>query len=80
MKILKWVIGVPVGLFVLFLVVGTLLDGRTSNDPKARARRTIETCWDDQGKKSLDPATARFVAGTCERLESDFMAKYGVRP
>ncbi len=75
MKILKWVIGVPVGLFALFLVVG-----RTSNDPKTQARRTIETCWDDQGKKSLDPATARFVAGTCERLEADFMAKYGVRP
>ena len=47
---------------------------------KADARGAISLCWENQAKKSNDPATARFVAGACEMMESDFKTKYGVSP
>ncbi len=43
-------------------------------------RGAIELCWKEQQRKSLDPATARFVASTCERMESEFRIKYKVNP
>lgn len=47
---------------------------------KSSARRAIELCWQDQGRKSLAPDAARFIAGACEKMETDFVAKYGVKP
>jgi len=77
MKVLAWLIGVPVGLFVLMLIIGALSG---PPDEKSRARDTIELCWSDHAKKSLDPSTARLVASTCERLEAEFLQRYGVKP
>lgn len=76
----KWPIGVPVAGFVLMMIIGSC----AGRDPDVRARvaekDAISACWDLQGKKSLDPATARFAAGACEKMESDFRAKWGRNP
>lgn len=47
---------------------------------KADARGAIKLCWEEQGKKSLDPATARFAAGACEMMEARFKETYKVSP
>lgn len=44
------------------------------------ARRVIEVCWEDQKRKSLDPATQRFVASVCEGMEAKFVSKFGRKP
>ncbi|MBL0390569.1 hypothetical protein JJ685_05375 [Ramlibacter monticola] len=43
-------------------------------------RRAIQLCWQDQARKSLEPSAARFVAATCEKLETEYMQKHGRRP
>ena len=50
------------------------------DDPKTREREKIAYCWKDQERKSHEPATARFIAGACEKMEADFKQKYGVSP
>ena len=47
---------------------------------KNTARAAIESCWSEQGKKSLDPSQARFVAGACEVMEQRFRDRFGVAP
>lgn len=75
-----WFAKTLIGAVVLFGAV-LLFGAMQPSDPeKARARRSIELCWDRQGKKSLDPDAARFVAGACELMESEFKSKYGVNP
>ena len=49
-------------------------------DSKYNARFAIDTCWEEQKRKSLDPAQQRFIAGACEGMEAKFVAKYGHRP
>lgn len=76
MKWWMWPLGL-VGLFVLYALLQT---PSPRDDAKGRERAAIRLCWEDQQRKSLDPATARFVAGTCEKMERDFKARYGVSP
>jgi hypothetical protein len=75
--LLKILIGLVGGLFA-FLILGVMLDN--PNDPKRLDRSAIAVCWEEQGKKSLDPATARAIAGACEKAETEFKTKYGVSP
>ena len=67
-------------LFGCFMLFGFI----RSSDPEVQARRkeeqAIQLCWEDQGRKSLDPQTARFVAGMCEELERRYVAKHGRKP
>lgn len=73
----KWAIGVPVGGFVLLMVVGAM----NSDPEKTAARRAYETCMGELA--SADRArssTSTFVASSCERMRADFVAKYGVAP
>ena len=77
MKVAFWI--------VVFVVVGFFGVGLSSNStPEGKAmtnsRRAIEVCWDEQQRKSLDPAQQRFIAGACEGMEAKFVAKYGHRP
>lgn len=75
-KFLAWLLSIAAALFVLIMVIGTLND-----DPEKTAKRhAIEHCWSEQERKSLDPASARFVAGACESLEAQFEKRYGHRP
>lgn len=76
---LKLLIGLPIGLFVFMMIVGNL----TSNAPmdtKTRDREAIKLCWEEQSRKSLDPATARFAASTCEMMEREFRGKHNAQP
>lgn len=79
-SIWKWIVGVPVGAFVLVMIIGSC----AGNDPAIQAansdKRAIERCWAEQSRKSLDPATARFAAGACELMESNFRQKHGRNP
>lgn len=73
----KWLVGVPVGLFLLVMVIGLI----NSNPEKTQARRAYEACQDSLA--SADRArsgTSTFIAGTCEKMRSDFREKYGVNP
>jgi hypothetical protein len=77
-----WIVIAPVGGFVALMVLGSLSSGSSSPEDQAKAnkRAAIELCWQEQQRKSLDPSTQRFVAGTCEMMEREFVAKYGVKP
>jgi len=68
-------IGVP----VIFCTWAVVKDPDPYVEEKWRAKETIDLCWEDQGRKSHTPATARFVAGTCEMLEREYLEKYGRR-
>lgn len=76
---LKWLIGVPVAGFVILVILGKMTDS-----PERRARMndadTIDYCWEEQKRPSLDPSTARVAAQACERMESDFRARWGRAP
>lgn len=65
-------------IFLLLVLLVMCRSGDASE--KGDARRAIELCWKEQGRKSFDPATARFVAGACEMMEKEFKAKYRVDP
>jgi hypothetical protein len=75
----KWwlLVIIPVGIFLLLLVIG-FLSGPP--DEKSRSRSAISLCWEEQKRKSLDPAMQRFIAGACEKMESDFRTKYNANP
>lgn len=95
MKVIVWILTAVVGGFALLLIIGAMskpphVSGYTQTngkwvaadpgDRKNEARNGIAACWKDQARKSLDPATARFVAGTCEKMESDFFTQWGYKP
>lgn len=72
-----WLAGGLAGIAVLFVL-------SAGNSPqaneKAKARRAIDLCWEDQRRKSLSAGTQQFIAGACEQMESRFVQKYGHRP
>jgi len=68
------------GGLILVFIIWAGIKGATTNDGRDEAREAIKLCWSEQGRKSLDPATARFVASTCEMMEREFQKKYGVSP
>lgn len=73
----KWVLGVPVGFFVLMMVIG----GLNSDPEKTQAREAYNLCMDNL--KADDRARAgngRLIAGACERLRDEFKQKYGTTP
>jgi len=76
MTAVKW-IG---GLIALFLAWALLRTPSPEEQAKSDARAAIGVCWDSQGRKSLDPSSARFVAGACERMEDQFRARFGHKP
>ena len=76
----KWILGVPAGLFAIVMVFGTAVNNSPEGQARSRDRQAIALCWQEQGRKSIEPGVARFVAGACERMESDFSSKWGVKP
>jgi hypothetical protein len=73
-------LGVPAGLFVLLVIVGSLLPNSEQSESKAKDRAAIKLCWQEQSRKSLDPGSARFLASACEMMERDFRGKYKLEP
>lgn len=75
-KVLLW----GGGAIVAFLMFGAIVGNSPEGQEKARQRQAIDSCWSEQQKKSLDPASQRFVAGACERMEEKFMQQHGHKP
>lgn len=63
-------------LVVVFFGIGVIF----GDEEKSKARRVIETCWGEQERKSLSAGEAQFIAGACERMEDEFLRKYGHKP
>lgn len=75
----KWWVW-PIGAIGLFMLWAMFRTPSPEQEAKSRERYAIELCWEDQKRKSLDAATAQFVAGACEEMERRFKAQYGVNP
>lgn len=75
-----WVLGVPVGLFALVMVVGTI----AGNSPEAEQRQQERAALDLCQKDMLDPLrsashreAARFM---CERMRDEYVRKWRREP
>lgn len=67
----KWLIVVPVGGFLLLMLIGSCSGTPESRAAKSRQSSAIALCWQEQAKKSNDPATARLIAETCEKMAAE---------
>jgi RNA polymerase subunit RPABC4/transcription elongation factor Spt4 len=73
----KWVLGVPVGLFILMMVIGSL----NSNPEKTQDRRVYEQCLSDlAGADRARSSAGSAMAGMCERFRSDYVKKWNSNP
>lgn len=77
---MKWWIWAPVGAVAAFVAFGAMQSSTPEGKERSRQRDAISMCWDNQGKRSNDPGTARFIAGACERMEAEFVTRWGRKP
>lgn len=75
-----WVLLAPVIAIGALMLIGALMPDNPDRDARWRAQDAIKLCWSEQGRKSLDASTARFVAGACEKMERDYEARWGRKP
>ncbi|WP_315125244.1 zinc-ribbon domain-containing protein [Comamonas antarctica] len=75
----RWVIGVPVGAFILLMIIGSCADTPEARERQS-SREAIDFCWSEQAKKSNSSGASRFIAGACEKMEDDYLRKWGHRP
>lgn len=68
------------GLFLLVILFGANERSKPANAEKYAAKDAIDLCWENQSKKSLSADSQQFIAGACEKMESDFTLKFGYRP
>jgi hypothetical protein len=74
-------IGIALGIAAAaFIAFGFMLPDTPETRERAHSREVIRSCWHEQERKSLSPEAARFVAGACEQMESDFRAKWNLEP
>lgn len=76
----KWWLWVPLGAVAAFFALGAMESSTPEGRARSTERRAIELCWKEHERKSFDASTKQFVAGACERMETDFRAKWGVNP
>lgn len=65
---------------MLFLLIGVMHKPSPEEIALDSDRSAIKLCWSEQGRKSLDPSTSRFVASACEHMETAFRTKYNRAP
>jgi len=75
----RWLVVLLVVVAVIF-IWGLSISSTPEAKAKARERAAIDLCWEDYKRKSLDPATQRFVASACEMMENKFRETHGVDP
>lgn len=68
------------GAVVVLILVAGMRDPSPKAREKGQERDAIALCWKDYDRKSLDPATKRFVASACELMEKRFREKHSVEP
>ena len=71
---------IPLSLVLLAAIAFVVLAEPGDSRERRLERDAISECWKEQGRRSLPPAHARFVAGVCEKMERDFKAKFGSAP
>lgn len=78
----KWwlIILVPILVVCVLAVVGAFVKPSQADLNAERDRGAIQLCWKDYERRSLDAATKRFVASTCEKMEESFTATYRRSP
>lgn len=77
---MKIILGIAGGLFFIFIIYAIQVSNSPEAEAKMKERLAIDWCWEQQGKKSNEPGTSRFIAGACEKMENDFTKKWGVKP
>ena len=80
-RLWPWLLSTPfLALGALFLL-GSIMDAVDYKpSEKSQARRAIELCWDNQGRKSNSAGSAQFIAGACEQMERDFRSRFNASP
>lgn len=76
----KWLVGVPVGAFILLMAIGSCAGNSPEGQERSHSRSAIDLCWSEQAKKSNTPGDARFIAGACEKMENDYRSRWGTSP
>lgn len=79
-RIVPWLIGLPVGIFGVLMLIGSLAD-----DPESKQRwvegETIKLCWKQIQKPEAERKTQEFTSqADCERLEFAYKSKYQANP
>jgi hypothetical protein len=77
MKTAFLIIGAAV---LAFFGFGAIVSNTPEGQERSKQRDVISRCWDEQKRKSLEPAAARALAAICEKMEQDFRSKWGVNP
>ncbi|NBM98599.1 hypothetical protein [Proteus sp. G2660] len=77
---MKKLLLIVIVLIVAFLGYGAIMSSTPEGKEKAKARNAIDYCWKEYDKKSITNEQRRFIASTCEKMESDFRSRYGVNP
>lgn len=76
----KWWLWGPLGLVVAFLAFGAIVGSSPDAMAKSEDRERIDYCWGETKDPTFDAGLSRFVAGACQKMESDFVAKWGHKP
>lgn len=79
-RLVPWLIGLPVGIFGLLMLVGSLMD-----DPESKQRwvegETVKLCWKQIQKPEAERKTHEFNSrADCEQLEFAYKSKYQANP
>lgn len=77
---MKWWLGLPIAAVAVFLAIGAVIRNTPEGKERTKQREVIALCWDGQAKKSNEPGTARVIAGACERMEADYVKRWGTKP
>lgn len=74
----KWILGIPVGLFILVMVIGSL---NPDSPEKAKDRAVYGQCMRDLAGFDRARSSAGVpMAEMCERFRGDYIRKYGSTP
>lgn len=79
-RLVPWLIGLPVGIFGVLMLVGSLMD-----DPESKQRwvegETIKLCWKQIQKPEAERKTHEFSSqADCEWLELAYKSRYQANP
>lgn len=77
---MKITLKVICALLVLFFSFGFYKSSTPEGKEKASERASIDYCWGSHEKKSNSYGQQRFIASACEKMEADFLTKWGVKP
>jgi hypothetical protein len=74
-----WLGGIASLAIIVFGVWVTIRSNPRESE-RITAERAIEQCWAEQQRPSFSAEGEQFLAAACEKLESDYRAKYSRKP